>query len=330
MKRSNLPDPVLDQREIELVTELADRYRAFCEPNLLVRRASGLQRVMNARMTPAFRKWAFKATGATGPGKDLFSRVQQVAAGGFEAVTRHAATFTVSRERVLEALAAEGAEPEDYSRVCATRSYIIEQAVAGPRMADRVAAFAEGAATGAPGLLGLPFAVTLSFLLYFRAVQSTALFYGYDVREKPSEMAFASAACMVGVATGTPRPEGTLSGLIERMMYLTDLSEFTKKGGGLAGEIRALAMDVARKAVRDAGQQGVEAGVFKNFVEQMARFLAKRAGMRGLPLIGAAAGALSDSWYMDRALRGSNLIYHKRFLLEKEQRVAELAEKMRN
>lgn len=40
----------------------------------------------------------------------------------------------------------------------------------------------EGGGTGAFGFWGLPFNLVLSTFLYFRAVQSIAMFYGYDVK----------------------------------------------------------------------------------------------------------------------------------------------------
>ena len=56
---------------------------------------------------------------------------------------------------------------------------------------DVALASAEGAGTGVFGFAGLPFNIVLSTFLYFRAVQSIAMFYGYDVKNNPDELALA-------------------------------------------------------------------------------------------------------------------------------------------
>ena len=52
--------------------------------------------------------------------------------------------------------------------------------------------------------------------------------------------------------------------------------------------------------------------------------LPKEAGKKGLPLIGALIGGLSDAYLMSRILHGAKLIYHKRYLFEKEERISRL------
>lgn len=47
----------------------------------------------------------------------------------------------------------------------------------------------------------------------------------------------------------------------------------------------------------------------------------KEAGKKGMPVIGALIGGLSDAYLMSRILRGAKLIYHKRYPFEKEHRI---------
>jgi hypothetical protein len=59
-------------------------------------------------------------------------------------------------------------------------------------------------------------------------------------------------------------------------------------------------------------------------LEEVAKQLPKRAGKNAIPFLSALFVALTDTALMRRVLRGTKLIYHKRFLLEKEHRIAVL------
>jgi len=125
-----------------------------------------------------------------------------------------------------------------------------------------------------------------------------------------------------------------LTGLIGKMMLAANFTalkaalektyaEMARKGGAelLYVQIRALANRAAENALQNAGKEGIEAGVFRKMLEQKGKRIPKEAGKKAVPLLGALVGACSDSYYMDRILQGSNLIYHKRYLFEKERRV---------
>ncbi len=78
-------------------------------------------------------------------------------------------------------------------------------------------------------------------------------------------------------------------------------------------QIRALANKVAEKALKKSGRSGLEAGVFRNLLEQVGKRLPKEAGKKGVPILGAIIGGGCDFYLMHRILTGANLIYHKRF-----------------
>jgi len=52
--------------------------------------------------------------------------------------------------------------------------------------------------------------------------------------------------------------------------------------------------------------------------------MSKETGKKAVPVLGALVGALSDTHTMNNIIKGSNLIYHKRFLFEKNIRLNEL------
>ncbi len=52
--------------------------------------------------------------------------------------------------------------------------------------------------------------------------------------------------------------------------------------------------------------------------------MSKETGKKAVPVIGGFIGALSDTYTMNKIIKGANLIYHKRFLFEKDIRISEL------
>lgn len=81
----------------------------------------------------------------------------------------------------------------------------------------------EGGSTGCFGFAGLPFNLVLSIFLYYRAVQSIAMFYGYDIKNDPSELVIASDVFMNALS---PNSQGTneMTGIIGKIMVMTELT----------------------------------------------------------------------------------------------------------
>jgi hypothetical protein len=90
----------------------------------------------------------------------------------------------------------------------------------------------------------------------------------------------------------------------------------------LYAQIRALASKAAEQALAKAGREGIEAGVFKSLLTQLTQRMPREAGKKAIPIVGALVGGLSDAYFMSRVLRCAKLVYHKRYLFEKEHRVS--------
>lgn len=173
-------------------------------------------------------------------------------------------------------------------------------------------------------------------MLYFRAAQSIALHYGYDVINDPRELQVASEVtleCLAPTSSAGVETAGEVLGKMMTASSMTALREGLKKrtykemaqrGGAelFYVQLRALAHKVARKALDKAGAKNLEEHVLKRMLEQVGRRLPKEAGRRAVPVIGGAIGGLFDLSYMNKVLEGANLIYHKRFLFEKEHGVS--------
>jgi hypothetical protein len=199
------PDPVLDARELDLIAKLASEYEKFVSLGVIAR---SLTKIFNqahngiVKITPEKLRKLTSAAVDAAQKAELIKMALVHASRGFGELTKQASRFTLSPEGVLRTLRADGHSVHAYDEVCAMRSYKIERSLSKRQWKDRCAALVEGAATGAPGFIGIPFNLALSFLLYFRATQSTAIYYGYDVRHDPRELQFASE-----VTPNKPRTE---------------------------------------------------------------------------------------------------------------------------
>ena len=99
-------------------------------------------------------------------------------------------------------------------------------------------------------------------------------------------------------------------------------------GAALAiAQIRALANGAARKAVENGGKKALEAGVFKKALTQIGQKMTLETVGKMVPVIGAGFGALFDTAQMKRILDFADLFYHKRFIIEKDQRARDLVER---
>ncbi len=332
MKRRIYPKPILDAREQALLAALQKEFEDFTKPGVIAR---GLKTLTDAvgRVVPAFFKKALSEAKSSASEWELIQKTLEKAEKGFHKLTQHASRMTVSKPGVIEKLSARGPAISTFEEVCLLRSYDIEAVIEDKAYQDMLLAAFEGAVTGAFGFFGLPFNLALSFFLYFRAAQSVALHYGYDVKNDPRELQFAAEVTMQSL---DPNFSGSgLGGFIGKMMFAAEITalrqilgrpyiEMAKRGGSalVYVQIRALANKAAKTALEKAGKEGIEAGVFKTLLAQMAKRMPKEAGKKGMIGIGGLIGGLSDAYLMSRILRGAKLIYHKRYLFEKEHRIS--------
>lgn len=126
--------------------------------------------------------------------QELMANAIKVATEGFGELEQQAAKAGVSREYVISRIneGKQGQKVSSLSEICLLRAYDVAAVSADEGLHHMVIALVEGGSTGAAGFWGLPANLALSMLIYFRAVQSVAMFYGYDVKDDPSELVIAS------------------------------------------------------------------------------------------------------------------------------------------
>ncbi len=103
------------------------------------------------------------------------------------------------------------------------------------------------------------------------------MYYGYDVANDPRELEFASSVTLTCLSPNVQSDAENLTAIISKMMLAANVTALTealakhnytqmaKKGGvGLLYiKIRALANIRAQKGLANAGEKGIEAGIFK-------------------------------------------------------------------
>ena len=101
------------------------------------------------------------------------------------------------------------------------RSYDVAKSVNAYKNQDILAATLEGGGTGALGFAGLPLNIALSTFLYFRAVQSIAMFYGYDVKNDSAEMVIASEVFTSALSPKTSDANNEMTNIIAKIMLMS-------------------------------------------------------------------------------------------------------------
>jgi hypothetical protein len=260
----------------------------------------------------------------------------EIAGNGFAELAKQAGRVTKSPTGVVETLRRTGIQIKTFEEICTIRSYHLEPVVVRGKIPNLLMALTEGGATGYFGLIGMPFNLALSFFLYFRATQAVALTYGYNVRNDPRELQIASEITLTSLDPILQSQAGGIAEVLVKMMTTAELTalrsaltkktyqEMAERGGAqlMYVQLRALANRAAKKALDASGQKGLESSMLKSMLEQVSKNMSKQVGAKSIPVLSAVLGAGIDSYFMHRVVEGANLIYHKRFLVEKEKRVA--------
>lgn len=333
---SVLPKPILDAQEMDKIDILTEDYEKFMEPGFIAE-AMEVARESIDNVMPQLVKDYIQKLSTVVSEADLIRQALEVVAQGFVEVEKLAAKLTINKEVIVKRLNKENPLIQSYEDICFARGYEIEKALNLKDLEDMTLAALQGGATGYFGFVGIPANIVLSLFLYFRAVQKIALHYGYDVQNNPGELQIASVITMQALNPNMESGSETLSSFIGKMMMMTKLTalrqglnkpyaEMINKGGIqlLFVQIRSLANAAAKNALKKAGEKPLEKTMFTEMLEQLGKQISKDSAKKAIPYVGAVIGLLFDSHYMSKVLRYAKIVYHKRFLLEKEQRIIAL------
>lgn len=329
--KHKLPIPVVNRKELDSIDTLTAKYNKMIEPGkiaLLGQKAGDL--------VPEGVKDFSKDLGLTISEQELYAQTMDILGKGFKALEEQAAKFSINEKQVINKINKKVKyNIVSLEEVCLIRSYDLDKVVSSYKGQDIFVAAIEGAGTGYMGFFGVPFNIVLSTFLYFRAVQSIAMFYGYDVKNDSSEMVIASEVFSNALSPVYNDAVNEVSNIIGKIMIMSKLetvkqvskktwTEMALQGGIplLLTQMRALAHKSAKKALEKAGKTGLENTLFKETFEQIGKKLTKKTIGRSIPYFSAFYSALSDTTQMKQVLDFANIFYQKRFIMEKEKRIA--------
>lgn len=330
----DIPSPILDAKELEALDRITERYAKMTEPGVLAK----LGEKAVQYIPDAIKKWGQDLKG-TITEQELYEQIMKILVEGFKSIEEQAAKYSLNENQILKRINESLDNPKisTLDEVCLLRSYSIEKAVSKYKGQDLFAAAAEGGVIGAFGLWGLPFSIVLSTFLYFRAVQSIAMFYGYDVKNDDAELIIASEVFANALSPSNNEVNNEMTGIIGKIMaagQVAAVKQGVKKGwsdminrGGiplLMAQMRALANKGVQKKLQQAGVKGLEGSLFKEVFEQIGRKLTLKSSGKVIPVFGVIVGALIDSAQMKQVLEFTDIFYQKRFSLEKELRINHL------
>ena len=332
-----LPDPLLTNRELAELEVLTEQYEKMVSPSKLKQLADRA----GSKIPENLRAAVGDAVGDLSSEiqqKELYAQVMKQVVEGFKVIEEQAAKYSVTEAQIVEAANTTlgGVTIRSIDELFMLRSFDVARIATGEHGKHLLLAATEGAVTGAPGFAGLPFNIVFSMFLYYRAVQSVAMMYGFNVKDDPAEMVIAGEVFSNAMAPSAGSADGmtTAIGKVMLVAEMEGVKQTVKKcwtamaarGGAatLIAQIRALANAAARKAIENAGKKSLENSVFKNVLEQIGRNITQKSLGKAVPIFGGVVGALFDVSQMNRVLQYSNIFYHKRFIIEKQERIAVL------
>ena len=180
-----LPSLIIDAKEDDSIKKLCERYEKLITPGMLAKAGKKVVEVIPKPIKNVGKKAKDAITE-----QELYAQCMKVAVEGFEILEKQAAKLTVSENTIVKKIneVSKDVDITSIDEVCLARSYDISKLVNKYKTQDLGLALVEGGATGYFGFAGLPFNLVLSTFLYYRAVQSVAMYYGYDIKNDPAEL----------------------------------------------------------------------------------------------------------------------------------------------
>lgn len=323
-----------DQRECCDFEQIRHAWQDFSRPGFIARNIEKLTHQVGKRV-PVKMKLQAEEIVKSATEWAVIQKAIEAATKGFVFLGKKILKYTVSKRLAAEHVSKVIGYECRFEEICEQRSYFVQKSVYSRDVYKTLQALVEGGTTGAFGLPGIPFNIVLSMALFFRAAQDIAIHYGYDVIDDPIEMdilseiflsayspTFDKVAREGGLMFGNILLKSNLVNLAKNVNKMT-LKELAEKGSTelFYVQIRALAHKTAQKALDRAGQRGIENVYLRKILKEVGKKLPKKKVLQYVPGIGALFGAGFDMYQMERVLKGVNLQYHMRFLMEKDERV---------
>ena len=333
-----IPKPIIDEKEEISLDTLTENFNKLIKPNVISQISAKAGEIIPSKI-----KELGNVISTNMSEQEIYIQMMKYVGEGFKVVEEQAAKHSITEEQIIKKINKKAERKiNGLDEICLMRSYEIESVISTYKTQDIFRAAVEGAVTGAPGLIGLPFNIVFSTFLYFRAVQSIAMFYGYDVKNDSTELIIASEVFNKALNSSENDIENEAGTIIGKIMILTQaeivkqmtnktwFENASRKGLPLLiTKIRALGNKVAKKALDKAGEKGLENEIFSDVLEQFGKRIKKDSLKKGSVIFSAVFGALIDSSQMRKVLDYADIFYQKRFIIEKEARVTDFIKRKR-
>lgn len=324
---------VIDSKEEDSMEVLNARYEKLIQPTIpskVLNKAKDL-------LPENFQNQIMKIGNSISE-QELYAKMIEIVGSGFDILVTNAAKVSLSEEYIVKQINHILKENHIFNleQVCFARSYDIKKLVNSFKTRNIAAAFAEGGITGLPGIWGIPINLTSSMFIYYRAVQSIAMYYGYDVKNSAEELQIATDVFMQAFSPST----GTVSETGNMIVKFMSMSEALVIKGTIDGgwkamadrggiclalaQIRSLAHKSAEKVLEAAGKKGLEKSMFTSFFEQLGKKLTQSSIKKAATPAAALITAFADMSTMNKVIEFADIFYCKRFIAEKQIRIDSL------
>lgn len=330
-KYYTVPQPIIDPKEEKLMEQLEERYKRLLKPGVGTKIADKAKEIVPEKVKALVNDSVDDIAQ-----QDIYKEMMKYVTEGFTVVEGMVAKFSISEKALIKKVdeVSQYNEIEKVEEFCFVRGYELSKLVNSYKDGYKIAALLEGGATGAiMGLQGAALSIAASTLMCFRAVQQIAMHYGYDVKNDPMEMHYASDVFMASLNPVPADPE-EISGMIMKVMLISELGTVKKAAGkqwseviasGTIGatlaQIRALENAAVKKAVEKAGKKTLEGTIYEKLLRGIADKLSLKSINNNIPYASIVLGALFDVNQMNSVLEYADVFYNMRFLQEKKERI---------
>ena len=154
-----IPDKILDEKEEKSLIALTDTYNKMIAPSAVNKAMKKVE-----EKVPQVVKDAFSAAGGAITEAELFAKSMEILGKSFQILEEYAAKISISENEIIKQVNQISADNQitTLDEICLIRSYELSKIVGKNKYADIIVAIVEGAATGAPGIVGIPFNLVLT------------------------------------------------------------------------------------------------------------------------------------------------------------------------
>lgn len=322
---------MLDKKEEKILEQLDIKYEEFRKESLLGKAKDEIMKKSKDIIPNKAQEFVKEKIHIVSEA-DIWEKVMEIAGEGFVILQGVAAKYTIDEQKILQNMIKINSNIDSLEKVFQMKSYEIEKIIFSNEWKIYIQNIIQAAPTGAAGFVGIPFNIVLSTFIQFRTVQLIAMHYGYDIKSSQAEMDYASSVYLKIISKGKISEVDGYGELIGKMMAQAELGALRKalntktyaqmaQDGGinlLYVQLRAIANKAARSALEKASQKEIENQALKKILQNVSEKMSQKAGAKAIPGISSVLSVLIDTRQIYKIMKISNIIYQKRFLLDKE------------